>query len=255
MPCSLPSGISRRSSSIAQPLDYETDGSLDLSKVEAAIKPNDPHFARTRLLCLENTQGGGVLPVEYLKRVNAFARMKGLATHLDGARVFNAAVALGLSVTHISRHFDSVSVCLSKGLGAPVGSVLTGDREFIARARRWRKVLGGGMRQAGVLAAAGVYALEHNVERLAEDHENAHALAEGLSQLDELGVAPGGAHTNMVYVTVDHRSSVELREHLANRGIRIGGQGTIRLVTHLDVDRRDVDRVLREVNQFFAESS
>src|SRR5690606_34452772 len=160
-----------------QPLDYEPDGTLDLAKVEGAIKPDDPHFAVTRLLCLENTQAGKPLPLNYLQRARDFTRSRNLGLHLDGARIFNAAVHLGVPVTEISRHFDSVSVCLSKGLGAPVGSVLCGSKELVARARRWRKVVGGGMRQAGLLAAAGIHALQNNVERLAQDHENAAALA------------------------------------------------------------------------------
>ena len=233
-----------------QPLDFEPDGSLDLGKVAAAIKPDDPHFARTRLLCLENTQGGRVLPLDYLARAGEFATRKRLALHLDGARIFNAAVHLGVSVTEISRPFDSVSVCLSKGLGAPVGSVLCGSRALVARARRWRKVLGGGMRQAGVLAAAGIHALARNVERLAEDHENARLLAEGLAGIDGLGVAP--VQTNMVYVTVAPGRSAPLREHLATRGMFVRGEGTIRLVTHLDVDRSDVARFVGAVKEFHA---
>ncbi|HEX7953269.1 MAG TPA: low-specificity L-threonine aldolase [Burkholderiales bacterium] len=225
-----------------QPLDYEPDGTLDLARVESAIKPDDPHFARTRLLCLENTQGGKVLPLDYLKRAQEFTRARGLGLHLDGARVFNAAVQLRVPVTEISRYFDSVSVCLSKGLGAPVGSVLCGPQSFIAKARRWRKVVGGGMRQAGVLAAAGIYALEHHVERLAEDHENARALAQALSGIDGLSVAAAGAQTNMLYIQVEPQRSVRMREYLKGQGILISGQGSIRLVTHLDIDRADIDR-------------
>ena len=225
-----------------QPLDYEPDGSLDLGHVESAIKPDDPHFARTRLLCLENTQGGKVLPLDYLKRSHEFTRARGLGLHLDGARVFNAAVHLKVPVTEISRYFDSVSVCLSKGLGAPVGSVLCGSKQLIAKARRWRKVVGGGMRQAGVLAAAGIYALDHNVERLATDHENARALAQALSSIEGVTVAPGGAQTNMVYINVEPQRSVRMREVLKGQGMLISGQGSIRLVTHLDVDRADIDR-------------
>ncbi|MDE2196304.1 MAG: low-specificity L-threonine aldolase, partial [Gammaproteobacteria bacterium] len=152
-----------------QPLEYEADGTLDLKKVAAAIKPDDAHFARTRLLVLENTQNGRVLPLTYIKEAAGFARRHGLNTHLDGARVFNAAVKLGVPVGEITRHFDSVSLCLSKGLGCPVGTVLVGKAELIHKAHRVRKILGGGMRQAGILAAAGIYALEHHVERLAED--------------------------------------------------------------------------------------
>jgi threonine aldolase len=236
-----------------QPLDYEPDGSLDLAGVEAAIKPDDPHFAKTRLLCLENTQAGKVLPLDYLARAGRFATAKGLRLHLDGARIFNASVGLGVAVTEISRHFDSVSVCLSKGLGAPVGSILCGSRELIATARRWRKVLGGGMRQAGVLAAAGIYALEHNIERLAEDHGNARALVEGLAEIAEVQAA--SAHTNMVFVTVEPRRSLQMREYLDGRGMRVRGQGTMRLVTHLDVDRSDIERFVEAAKQFFAQAA
>jgi threonine aldolase len=236
-----------------QPLEYQPDGTLDLDEVGAAIKPDDAHFARTRLLCLENTQAGKALPLGYLGRAGEFARAKGLGLHLDGARIFNAAISLGVAVTEIGRHFDSVSVCLSKGLGAPVGSVLCASRELVARARRWRKVLGGGMRQAGVLAAAGIYALDHNVERLREDHENARALAEGLAAIDGIEVAPDGAQTNMVHVAVEPERSAALREYLKERGMLVRGQQTIRLVTHLDVDRHDVERFVQAVRDFFAD--
>ncbi|HUG25168.1 low-specificity L-threonine aldolase, partial [Piscinibacter sp.] len=156
-----------------QPLDHQPDGTLALADVEAAIKPDDAHFARTRLLALENTWGGKALPMAYIADATALARRRGLATHLDGARLFNAAVKLGVPVREIARHFDTVSVCFSKGLGAPVGSALVGPRDLVLQARRWRKMLGGGMRQAGILAAAGIHALEHHVQRLAEDHGNA----------------------------------------------------------------------------------
>jgi len=234
-----------------QPLDYEADGSLDLGRVESAIKPDDPHFAKTRLLCLENTQGGKVLPLDYLQRAQEFTRARGLALHLDGARVFNAAVHLKVPVTEISRYFDSVSVCLSKGLGAPVGSVLCASKPLIAKARRWRKVVGGGMRQAGVLAAAGIHALEHNVARLATDHENARALAQALASIEGVTVAPGGAQTNMVYINVEPQRALRMREVLKTQGMLISGQGSIRLVTHLDIDRQDVDRFVGAVKEFF----
>jgi threonine aldolase len=234
-----------------QPLDYEADGSLDLGRVESAIKPDDPHFAKTRLLCLENTQGGKVLPLDYLRRAQEFTRSRGLGLHLDGARVFNAAVHLNLPVSEISRYFDSVSVCLSKGLGAPVGSVLCASKPLIAKARRWRKVVGGGMRQAGVLAAAGIHALEHNVARLATDHENARALAQALASIEGVTVAPGGAQTNMVYINVEPQRALRMREVLKTQGMLISGQGSIRLVTHLDIDRQDVDRFVGAVKEFF----
>ncbi|HZP94134.1 MAG TPA: low-specificity L-threonine aldolase [Burkholderiales bacterium] len=238
-----------------QPLDYEPDGTLDLGKVEAAIKPDDAHFAKTRLLCLENTQAGKPLPLDYLKRAREFCDRKGLGLHLDGARIFNAAVHLNVPVTDISRHFDTVSVCLSKGLGAPVGSVLCGPKTLIAKARRWRKVLGGGMRQAGILAAAGIYALQNNVRRLAEDHDNARLLAQGLARIEGVQVAQGGAQTNMVFIHVEPERGARLREWLKRRDMLIGaGYGTTRLVTHLDVDRNDIGRFVGAVEEFFAQA-
>ena len=234
-----------------QPLDYEADGTLDLLRVEAAIKPDDPHFARTRLLCLENTQAGKVLPLEYLKQARAFCDRTGLALHLDGARLFNAAVFLKVPVSDISDQFDTVSVCLSKGLGAPVGSLLCGPRELIDKARRWRKVLGGGMRQAGMLAAAGMYALQNHVERLGEDHENARLLAEGLMRVAQVKVAGGGARTNMVFVDIENARAAQLRAYLAERDMLVGSAATMRLVTHLDVAPADIDRFVGEVNEFF----
>jgi threonine aldolase len=235
-----------------QPLDYEPDGTLALERVAAAIKPDDSHFARTRLLCIENTQGGKALPMDYLARAHDFARAHHLALHLDGARAFNAAVKHGVEVGGISRWFDTVSVCLSKGLGAPVGSVLCGSSASIAKARRWRKVLGGGMRQAGVLAAAGMYALQHNVARLQQDHDNAHALAQSLKAVDGVAVEYGPSQTNMVYVSVEPTLAEPLRQFLKADGVLIGGGSTIRLVTHLDVDRDDVQTVAAAVKRFFA---
>jgi threonine aldolase len=233
-----------------QPLEMEADGSLDLARVAAAIKPDDSHFARTRLLCLENTQGGKVLPLDYLARAARFAREHGLGMHLDGARVFNAAVKQGVAVREIAQHFDTVSVCLSKGLGAPVGSVLCGSAQHVAKARRWRKVLGGGMRQAGVLAAAGLYALEHNVERLAQDHANAQALAEGLHAIPGVQVDPAAVQTNMVFIALAPERAEALRGFLRARRILLGSGSTIRLVTHLDVSHDDVQRVLAAVREF-----
>ena len=227
-----------------QPLDFASDGSLDLEKVAAAIKPQDCHFANTRLLCLENTQAGKVLPLDYQQSAASLAREHGLAIHLDGARVFNAAVQQQVPLERITRHYDSVSICLSKGLGAPVGSVLCGSAALIGTARRWRKVVGGGMRQAGVLAAAGILALTEQVERLAEDHHNARRLAEGLSGLDGIEIDPGTVQTNMVFVRAAKSRLVTLQSFLAERGILVGGYGDLRLVTHLDVDSRDIDRVV-----------
>jgi threonine aldolase len=238
-----------------QPLDFEPDGSLDLDRVAGAIKPDDPHFAKTRLLSLENTQSGKVLPLDYLKRAHDFARSHSLGLHLDGARLFNAAVKQKVEVREIAQHFDTVSVCLSKGLGAPVGSVLCGPREHIGKARRWRKVLGGGMRQSGVLAAAGIYALQNHIQRLAEDHDNARLLAEGLSAVAGVKVDRGAVQTNMVFMSVAPQQVEPLRAFLKQRGILIGGGNTIRLVTHLDVSAEDMRFVIDAAAQFFAQPS
>ena len=227
-----------------QPIDFEVDGRLDLQKVAEMIKPDDSHFAITRLLCLENTQSGKVLPLDYQAEAAVFAREKGLKLHLDGARVFNAAVKQKVPISEITRHYDSVSFCLSKGLGTPVGSVLVGSYELIERAHRWRKMAGGGMRQAGILAAAGIYALKHHVVRLAEDHQNAKALAEGLSTIDGLDVELDTVETNMVFVTSDLETQPQLIETLKERGVLVGGYGQLRLVTHHDIDAEDVPVVV-----------
>lgn len=231
-----------------QPIPHAADGTLPLDMVERAIKPNDPHFARTRLLALENTWHGRALPLAYLRDAREFCDHFGLRLHLDGARLYNAAVALGVPAREIARHFDSVSVCLSKGLGAPVGSVLAGSREVIDHARRWRKVCGGGMRQAGLLAAAGLHALDHHVERLADDHRRAATLARGLAALG----LPAQAHTNMVFVDTPVERQAALKAHLAERGIVIatGYLPTVRLVMHLDVDDAGVARTLEAFGDF-----
>lgn len=234
-----------------QPLENAADGTIALADIEAAIKPDDPHFARTRLLALENTIGGKILPTDYVQAATALARKHGLACHLDGARAFNAAVALGVPLAQLAQPFDTVSVCLSKGLGAPVGSVLVGSQATIARARRWRKMLGGGMRQAGILAAAGLYALEHNVDRLAEDHANARTLAEGLAKLPGLTVT--APDTNIVFVNVEASIAPVFAAHLAQHGIGVVsayGATRQRWVTHLDVDAKAVDDALSIASQF-----
>jgi threonine aldolase len=224
------------------PLVARADGTLDPAEIEAAVKPDDPHFARTRLLCLENTTEGRAVPVEYLESTVKLAAGLGLATHLDGARLFNAAVAAGgdpyLQARRIAEPFDSVSVCFSKGLGAPVGSVLLGSREFVRQALRWRKALGGGLRQAGILAAAALYALDHHVQRLAEDHDNAALFVEGLQDLPGLVVGP--ARTNMVYAdAVAGRTPPDFVERLARGGVLCSGGGRLRFVFHLGVSRAD----------------
>ncbi len=234
-----------------QPLDFENDGTLDLTKVERLIKPDDYHFAMTRLLCLENTQGGKVLPMEYLKQVRAFVDRHGLGLHLDGARVFNASVCLGIDVKEITDYIDTVSCCLSKGLGAPVGSVLCGPASFIARARRWRKMVGGGMRQAGFLAAAGIYALTHHLQRLAEDHENASRLAEGLSAINGISIDTEWLHTNIFYADLETNMTAFVA-HLKDNKILIGKDNPLRLVTHLDIDASDVVRIVETVREYFS---
>lgn len=229
-----------------QPIEGEADGSLDLARVEAAIKQDDFHFARTRLLALENTMQGKVLPLDYLAAAREFTRRRGLSLHLDGARLYNAAVKLGVPARAITQHFDSVSVCLSKGLGAPVGSVLCGSAALIDRARRLRKMVGGGMRQAGVLAAAGLYALQHQVERLAEDHAKAARLGEALS---ELGYSVEPVQTNMVYVQLGERAG-QIKAFMAERGIAVTASPRLRLITHLDVGSEGVERVIEAFAAF-----
>ena len=232
-----------------QPIANQPDGSIALADIEAYIKPDDFHFARTRVLALENTIGGRVLGAEYMKQATGLAHARGLATHLDGARICNAAVKQGISLRDATAGFDTVSVCLSKGLGAPVGSVLCGPKAFIEQGKRWRKMLGGGMRQAGILAAAGLYALEHNVQRLADDHANAARLSSGLRGIEGLKVAT--PQTNIFYIEVPPAACDALRATLARERIRATvGQHT-RLVTHLGVSAADVERIIAVFTAFF----
>ena len=232
-----------------QPIANQPDGSIALADIEAYIKSDDMHFARTRLLALENTIGGRVLGQDYIAAATALAHAKGLATHLDGARVCNAAVKQGLSLREVVKGFDTVSVCLSKGLGAPVGSVLLGPKAFIEQGKRWRKMLGGGMRQAGVIAAAAHYALKHNVQRLVEDHENAATLARGLGEIDALTVS--APQTNIFWLDVPAAACEPLRKALAEQGIRATVGPRMRLVTHLDVSAADVERTVAAFQSFF----
>jgi len=235
-----------------QPLDFLPDGTLDLDLVAASIKPDDPHFAVTRLLCLENTQNGRALPLGFQADARALAEERGLGLHLDGARVFNAAVKLDVPVTEISCHYDSVSVCLSKGLCAPVGSVLCGSREFIRRAHKWRKMLGGGMRQAGVLAAAGILSLTEQVHHLAKDHENASALAGRLGEIEELNVRYEDSQTSMVFARIEAGLLPTLMAGMKSRGVLIHGfANTMRLVTHHDFKAARIDRVVDAFKDFF----
>ncbi len=280
-----------------QPIAHQGDGTLLLADIEAAIKPDDAHFARTRLLALENTLGGKLLPFDYVRQATELAARKGLGRHLDGARLFNAAVAQAMGdarpaagppqggaapsggsephavgerggavrashsvsrvdilseARRIAQCFDSVSICFSKGLGAPVGSALCGSRELLARAHRIRKMAGGGMRQAGLLAAAALFALDHHVERLAQDHALARRLAAALSGIPGLQVEP--PQTNMVFVDLvgaARERSAALLAHLAASGILAVGLYRLRFVTHLDVDAAGVDRAAAAIRQFF----
>jgi threonine aldolase len=244
-----------------QPLAHAADGSLPLADIEAAIKPDDAHFAKSRLLALENTIGGKLLPFSYVQAATQLAKSKGLATHLDGARLFNAAVAQAAQnksdaraeAKVIAQCFDSVSVCFSKGLGAPVGSALCGSKVFIAKAHRIRKMTGGGMRQAGFLAAAATYALEHNIERLAQDHALAKRLAAAFEKIDGATVDP--VHSNIVFVDLNGPAKAKaagLLEHLKQHGILATGLYRLRFVTHLDVDAAAVERAVQVIERYFA---
>ena len=231
-----------------QPLPFNGRGELDLEEVRQTIKPDDFHFARTRLVCLENTQAGKVLALDYLQQYSDLMTAKGLQRHLDGARLFNAAVKLGVDAKTICQHFDSVSICLSKGLGCPVGSLLVGDVALIARARRWRKMLGGGMRQAGVIAASGIYALQHQVQRLQTDHDHAEILGQAIAGLQHLRLAEP-VETNMVILDSSSVDMARLIDFLAEWQIRITGP---RLVVHLDVSRADIERLIEALQAFDA---
>ncbi|MDR7333216.1 threonine aldolase [Roseateles asaccharophilus] len=235
-----------------QPLPNQPDGTLKLDDIAAAIKPDDPHFARTRLLALENTWSGNVLPASYVADACELAHARGLATHLDGARLFNAAVASGRTMAELARHFDSVSICFSKGLGAPIGSMLVGSKDLIARAHRVRKMVGGGLRQVGLLAAAADHALTHHVERLADDHALAKRLAQGLAALPGITVTP--PQTNIVFAQVSDGRTPALLAHLKSRGVLATGLIGLRFVTHLDVDAAGVDHAIAATREFLQEA-
>lgn len=232
-----------------QPIEADPDGTLPLDKVAAKIKPDDIHFARTRLLSLENTHNGKVLPRDYLQQAWAFTRERNLALHVDGARIFNAVVEYGCTLEEVTRYCDTFTICLSKGLGTPVGSLLLGSREYIARANRWRKMTGGGMRQSGILAAAGLYALENNVARLKEDHDNAAWLA---GALREAGANVRRHDTNMLFVQVPAERVAELGDYMKANGVLINAAPITRLVTHLDVNRDQLAQVVAHWQAFFA---
>ncbi|MEI7430138.1 MAG: low-specificity L-threonine aldolase [Betaproteobacteria bacterium] len=236
-----------------QPIGNAAVGSLPLDKISAAIKPIDNHFARTRLLALENTIGGKILPARYVTDATNLARKRGLATHLDGARIFNAALASEQPVADLCAPFESISICFSKGLGAPVGSVLVGSKALIEVAHRWRKVLGGGMRQAGVLAAACLYALDNNVARLVEDHDNAAHLASGLAQINEVTVQSQA--TNMVFAQFSPEHCQPIEAWLKERGILTQMVYSSRFVTHMDVSRSDIDVFVDALKAYFCSSA
>ena len=235
-----------------QPIENADDGSLPLDKVRDAIKADDFHFAKTRLLALENTFGGKVLDQDYIKHAQTLAHESNIAVHLDGARAFNAAVSQQLQLHEITSSFDSVSLCMSKGLGAPVGSVLVGNTDFIKQARRWRKMVGGGMRQAGVLAAAASYALQHNVERLADDHELAQRLANKLCAINGLEVLGGKAHTNMVFLQVEADRGQQLLDFCAHHGLLFFGSNPARLVIYKGISTEMIDRAAEIMQNYFA---
>ncbi len=234
---------------VLHPLATDDSGGLSLEQVLAAIKEDDPHLPVTRTLTLENTVSGRIQDPNHHRLLAQAVRAQGMKVHLDGARLMNASVALNLPAAELAAPFDSVMLCLSKGLGAPAGAMLCGSTEFIRRARRLRKMLGGGMRQAGILAACGLYALENNIERLVEDHENARLLAEGLEGIEEVSVK---SETTMVFIESESKDLVALREHLHARQILIGEQQLpIRLVTHLDIDNAGIDRAITAIQSFY----
>ncbi|HBC3532644.1 TPA: low-specificity L-threonine aldolase [Vibrio vulnificus] len=234
-----------------QPVENNPDGTLPFDKLAAAIKPDDSHFARTKLLSLENTINGKVLPLSYLQEARAFVDKHNLKLHLDGARVYNAATALDVPVKDIAQYFDSMTICLSKGLGAPVGSLLLGSKEYIAKARRLRKMVGGGMRQAGILAAAGKLALTEQVAQLKVDHANAKALAQGLSELPGVHINPDFVQTNIVFAKLDDSVDIDaIAQKLAEESIIITPGNPIRFVTHKDISRQDIDLFLEKLRFF-----
>jgi len=227
------------------PIPFSEKGELPLEQIERNIKPDDIHFAITKLVCLENTQSGKVLSLDYLNKYSKLAMKYNLLRHLDGARVFNAAVSLDIPVSHISEHFDSVSICLSKGLGCPAGSLLVGDADFIKNARRWRKMIGGGMRQAGVIAAAGQYALINNINKLSQDHNNTKKLHDAFSGFSTLSLE-GSSETNMIFLSPEIDLSA-FAKFLLTKGIKISGS---RWVLHQDISTNDIDQIISACKEY-----
>ena len=238
-------------------------GRLDLEHLEGQLRGSNLHFAPTRLLCLENSTnlgGGCTYPLEQLQRVCDWAHRNGLKTHLDGARVFNACIARGYSVAEVAACFDTVSICFSKGLGCPMGSVLVGSATDIARARRARKLFGGALRQSGIVAAAAVHALEHHIERLADDHANARRFAEQASQIPGISIDIDAVETNLVFFSVDPAwgTAAQLSQALRERGVLInpaGGTHRLRACTHLDVSATEIDAAVAELRDIMSRSA
>lgn len=233
-----------------QPIANEPDGTICLQAIRDNIKPDDDHHAKTKLLSLENTIGGKVLPLDYLAQAQALAFEHGLRIHLDGARVFNAAVKLKVDASEITQYFDSASICLSKGLAAPVGSLLLGSESLIRSARRWRKMLGGGMRQAGILAAAGILALDEQVDKLAVDHDNAQYLAQQLLTLPEFTFDLDSVQTNMIFTQYTGKDGKALAAYLRTKGIIISASSAIRFVVHQDITVDAIDLLIAGIKHF-----
>jgi threonine aldolase len=250
-------GISALGSIHPRMLPTQPDGTMCLKEIELSVNPDDIHYARTRLICLENTWHGVALPLDYMKKVSQIAHSNGLKMHLDGARVFNAALALGVPVSQVASHFDTIQFCFSKGLAAPMGSALCGGAEFIKYARRLRKMVGGGMRQVGFAAAAAIVGLDKMVERLAEDHANAKFLGEGLAHVEGLQVDLKTVQTNMVFfhVTLPGLTDGELVQHLAQKGILadMDGHHGVRLVAHYGITREHIEHVLSTIQSVVKE--
>ncbi|MFA1561455.1 low-specificity L-threonine aldolase [Aliivibrio fischeri] len=233
-----------------QPIENNPDGTLCFEKLAAAIKADDFHFARTKLLSLENTINGKVLPLSYLAQAREFVNKHQLALHLDGARVYNAAVALDVDIKEIAQHFDSMTICLSKGLSAPIGSLLLGTKEYIKKARRIRKMLGGGMRQTGILAAAGKLALTEQVPQLAVDHANAKYLAEQLNTVNGFSVNVEHIQTNIVFAKLDNKVDIKtICDKALKQDILLSAGNPIRFVTHKDITKQNIDTLIEFLKQ------
>ncbi|RUO22458.1 low-specificity L-threonine aldolase [Aliidiomarina iranensis] len=235
---------------VPQTVAVENDGSLDLATVAKKIKADDPHFPISRLLALENTHCGKVVPQLFINNARELCDEHGLQLHLDGARLFNAHIAMQQSLASLAQPFDSVSVCFSKGLGTPIGSVLVGSEALIKRGRRWRKMLGGGMRQAGIVAASLDYALDHHVQRLADDHANAESLAKGLVALNSSAIRLEPVQTNMVYVYFEQpERAQQVARFLGNAGIKVPTSAKMRLVTHMNVEAADIPYIVKKFSE------